>query len=432
MPSILERIFSRSGPEKREALNPTGPVKLTDGFISKLFGFSSPNVTPININAGNAKTVPAYASAISFLSGAIAGLPLQTFETKLSDGTRKRSTKPISRILGNAVSPSLTSFEWRRLMMTHVLGPAGRHVSYIDRNAADQVENLVPLAPGSYEVKGTAYAKEYHTKNKNGAAVVYRADEVIDITFDLGDDMITARSSLRSASNALGLFIAATMYGSKVFENGGLPPLVVSGPFSSVGAAERAADDIPKAIGERQRENKQALVLPAGHEVKPLGMKAEEMQLTDLKRFCVEDIARVFSIPPVFLQDLANGVRSDSEQQDLHLVKHTLRPWIEQIEAELNLKLFGRENKKMSVEFNVEAILRGDFLARMEGMSKAVASGLRTPNEARALDNLPPVEGGDVAYIQGAMMPLKNQQNAELVSKQDKNATQGGGDGGED
>jgi phage portal protein BeeE len=85
----------------------------------------------------------------------------------------------------------------------------------------------------------------------------------------------------------------------------------------------------------------------------------------------------------------------------------------------------------MSVEFNVEAILRGDFLARMEGMSKAVASGLRTPNEARALDNLPPVEGGDVAYIQGAMMPLKNQQNAELVSKQDKNAT-GGNDGGED
>ena len=425
MPNILERIFSRSGPEKRDALNPTGPVKLTDGFISKLFGFSSPNVTPITINAGNARTVPAYSAAVTFLSGAIAGLPLQTFETKLSDGTRKRSTKPISRVIGDAVSPSLTSFEWRRLMMSHVLGPAGRHVSYIDRNAQNQVENIIPLAPGSYEVKGTAYAKEYHTKNKDGVKVIYQAADVIDLTFDLHDDMLNTRSSLNSASNALGLFIAATMYGSKVFENGGLPPLVVSGPFSSVGAAERAADDIPKAIGERQRDNKQALVLPAGHEVKPLGMKAEEMQLTELKRFCVEDIARVFSIPPVFLQDLANGVRSDSEQQDLHLVKHTLKPWLEQIEAELNLKLFGRDNKKMSVEFNVEAILRGDFLARMEGMSKAVASGLRTPNEARALDNLPPVEGGDVAYIQGAMMPLKNQQNAELVTKQDKNATGG-------
>lgn len=425
---ILERIFSRRGPEMRDGINAPGPVKLTDGFIANLFGIGRSNVTPIVINEGNALSVPAYQSAISFLSGTLAGLPLHTYEKKLSDGTRKRSTKPISRVVGDAPNEGLTSFDWRMIMMEHVLGPHGRHVSYIDRNAAGVVENIIPLAPGTYEVKGNAYAKEYHTKDSRGNKIVYKANEVIDIVFAHNKDMLSSRSSLYSASNALGLFIAATMYGSKVFENGGLPPLVVEGPFASVGAAERAAEDIPKAIGERQRENKQALVMPAGHTVKPLGFKAEEMQLTELKRFCVEEIARVFSLPPVFLQDLANGVRSDSEQQDLHFVKHTLRRWTEQIEAELNLKLFGRDNKKFSVEFNLDGILRGDFKTRMEGFAKAVSSGLITPNEARALDNRPPVEGGDVAYIQGAMMPLKTQQDAELVSSGDKNVT-GGDDG---
>lgn len=419
----MQRIFGRPGPEQRELLNATGPVKLTSPLISQILGFGgTKNVTPIVVNAATAMSVPAYFASVTFLSGTLAGLPLHTYEKKLSDGTRKRSTKPISRVVGDAVNSALTSFEWRRLMMSHVLRH-DRHVSYLERDAAGNVVNIFPLAPGSFEVKGNAYRKEYHTKDARGKDIVYQASEVIDIVFDHADDMLNAAGTLRGAANALGLFIAATKYGSKVFDNGGLPPLVVEGPFASVGAAERAAEDIPKAIGERQRTNKQALVMPAGHSVKPLGLNAEEMQLTDLKRFCVEDIARIFSLPPVFLQDLTNGIRADSEQQDLHFVKHTLRRWTEQIEAELNLKLFGRDNKKFSVEFNLDGILRGDFATRMEGMAKGVASGLITPNEARSLDNRPPVEGGDVAYIQGAMMPLKNQQNADLKSSQDKNGT---------
>lgn len=433
--NLLDRLFTRRGPEKRELLNAPGPVKLTNGIISQILGFGGvKNMTPITVSPGTAMSVPAYFSAVSFLSGTVAGLPLHTFETTVGKGTRKRSTKPISRVIGSAVNPGLTSFEWRRIMMSHVLRHE-RHVSYIERDARGQVVNLFPLAPGSFTVKGHAYAKEYHTKDARGKDVAYKPEEVIDIVFNHADDMLNATGTLQGATNALGLFLAATKYGAKVFDNGGLPPLVVSGPFASVGAGERAADDIPRALAERERSGSQALALPAGHELKTLGLNAEEMQLTDLKRFCVEEIARVFSLPPVFLQDLANGVRSDSEQQDLHFVKHTLRRWTEQIEAELNLKLFGRDNKKMSVEFNLDGILRGDFKTRMEGFAKAVASGLITPNEARALDNREPVEGGDAAYIQGAMMPLKNQQNADLKSSQDKNATTtepGADDGGED
>lgn len=415
---ILAPITSRSADQT---------VKLTDSNIRKWLGLGTVhNVTPIVVNVGSAMSVPAFFSAVSFLSGTLAGLPVHVYETKISDGTRKKSKRPIANVVGKAVNPALTSFEWRRLVMQHIL-KHGRHVSYLDRNKATrEVENIVPIAPGSYTVKGDAYNKQYEVRTRDGKKTVYEAEDVIDLVFDFTDDMLHAQSPLQGAANAIGLFIAATKYGSKVFENGGLPPLVVEGPFATSEAAQRAGDDIPRALSAKANGS-QALVMPLGHKVSSLGFKADEMQLTELKRFCVEEVARVFSLPPVFLQDLANGVRSDSEQQDLHFVKHTLRRWTEQIEAELNLKLFGRENKKYHVEFNLDGILRGDFKTRMEGFSKAVASGLITPNEARALDNRPPVEGGDVAYIQGAMMPLKTQQNAELKNQPDKKV--GGSDG---
>ena len=84
------------------------------------------------------------------------------------------------------------------------------------------------------------------------------------------------------------------------------------------------------------------MALPLGHELKAVGFSPEDMQLLELQKFCVEQIARIYSLPPVFLQDLSTGTFSNVEQQDIHYVKHRLRRWIEQTEQEMNLKLFGR------------------------------------------------------------------------------------------
>jgi HK97 family phage portal protein len=112
------------------------------------------------------------------------------------------------------------------------------------------------------------------------------------------------------------------------------------------------------------------------------------------------------------LQDLTHGTFSNTEQQDLHFVKHTLRRWIEQTEKELNLKIFGRSSAQFA-EFNLDGILRGDFKARMEGYATGVQNGLMTPNEGRRRENLPDMAGGENLMIQGATVPITSTEGVQ-------------------
>jgi HK97 family phage portal protein len=169
----------------------------------------------------------------------------------------------------------------------------------------------------------------------------------------------------------------------------------------------RAADDLEDAVRKAAREKRQALVLPAGLTVKTIGTDAEKAQLIETQRFLIEQVARIYNLPPVFLQDLSHGTFANVEQQDLHLVKHTLRHWVKQWEGELNLKLFGRLNRRQFVRVNLDGILRGDFKTRTEGYAAAIQHGVMTPDEARALEGRAPMPGGDQLYLQGAMVPIQ-------------------------
>jgi HK97 family phage portal protein len=153
------------------------------------------------------------------------------------------------------------------------------------------------------------------------------------------------------------------------------------------------------------------MALPAGHEMKSIGFNPEQMQLLELQRFSIEQIARIYSLPPVFLQDLTHGTFSNTEQQDLHFVKHTLKRWIEQTEQEMNLKLFPR-GSDLYVEFNVDGLLRGDFGTRMAAHATSIQNGIRTPNEVRTIENMPDRPEGDVLLIQGATVPMGTQPDA--------------------
>jgi HK97 family phage portal protein len=147
------------------------------------------------------------------------------------------------------------------------------------------------------------------------------------------------------------------------------------------------------------------MALPLGHELKSVGFNPEQMQLVEIKRFLVEEIARIYSLPPTFLQDLTHGTFSNTEQQDLHFVKHTLSRWVRQFEQELTLKLFGR-NSGVEVKIELDGLLRGDVKTRMEAHATAIQNAIRTPNEVRELEDLNPKDGGDSLMVQGATVPI--------------------------
>jgi len=366
--------------------------------------------TPSTVSMDQAIGVPAVWAAVNFLAGTIAGLPLHVYD-KTANGKKKvkaTKTAPIVSVLHDAVNDGMTSFDWRFGMMWAVL-TEGRFVSYIERDDLGRVINLFPII-GAVVSRDANFRKIY-THKATGKDTVYLESEVLDVTFALKPDLLTHRSPLRTCAVAIGKAYNANEYGSKLFANGGMPSYVLTGPFGSGKSAQSASDDIAEAAKNAARKGGQVLAIPLGHELKQIGIDPEKMQMVETQRFNVEEIARIYSLPPTFLQDLSRATFSNSEQQDLHLVKHTVKRWLEQIEAEMNLKLFGRNSNRIA-EFNLDGLLRGDYLTRMNGNAQAINTGQLTPNEARALDNREPLDGGDQLYIQGATVPLTMQATA--------------------
>lgn len=370
--------------------------------LDGVFGSSSGEVVTIETAMG----VPACFAAVNFISGTIAGLPLHIYR-RTGQG-RERVTGGLSTILHDAVNDEQSSFEWRKWFFEQVL-TGGRGFTFIERNRAGRVRNLWPLDPAGVTVKRSDGRRVYEYR-EGQRLVTYAASDVIDVPFMLKANGLEHRSPVVTNKEAIGLAQAVTRHGSKFFAQGGVPPFVVTGNFQSGQAMRRAADDLEDAVRKAAKENRQALTLPMGLDIKSIGLDAEKMQMIETQRFCVEQIARIYSLPPTFLQDLTHGTFSNTEQQDLHFVKHTIKRWVEQFEQELNLKLFGRGSSQFA-ELNVDGLLRGDFKTRMDGYSQGVQNGVLTPNEARRAENRPDQVGGDQLFIQGATVPITEAGN---------------------
>jgi len=391
-------MFGFGKREKREATF----TQSAGASIAELFGLSG----SATVSMEEALGVPAVWAAVNFLSGTMAGLPLNVYDRD-SKGVKKKvkptKANPVVDMLHSAVNDDYSSFQWRFDMFTGVF-TEGRFVTYIERDNQGRPVNLFPLVGAT--VERLANGRKRYKHQAGGKTVYYDQSDVIDVPFMLKSDLLTHRSPLRQCSVAIGKAVNSNEYGSKLFKNGGLPAFMLQGPFGSEKSASRAADNIAEATKESARKGGNVLAIPLGHKLDPLGADPEKMQLVQTQEFAVIEVGRIYSLPPTFLQDLSRATFSNSEQQDLHLVKHTLKRWVEQVEAELNLKLFGRGASRF-VEFNLDGLLRGDYMTRMSGNSTAIQTGQLTPNEARALDNREPMEGGDKLYIQGATVPLE-------------------------
>ena len=399
---------------KREARgsieNPNVPISSSNFFQIMGWGdlLSAAGVT---VNTETALGVPAVWSAVNFLSGTIAGLPLRIYR-QVKDGyeeVKADGGMALPAILGVSVNDGMSSFEWRKYTFDQVF-TGGRGLTYIERDGRGAVVNLHALDPTLVAVRMVDGRKLYDVRIGGATTKTYAAADIIDIPFMLEHDFVSHRGPISTHRDAIGMAIAASRYGSKAFQSGGVPPAVMTGPFQSGAAATRASEDVANTMAKLAREGRPVMALPLGHELKSIGFNPEQMQLLELQRFSIEQVARIYSLPPIFLQDLTHGTFSNTEQQDLHFVKHTVKRWVEQTEAELNLKLFGRVSPYF-VEFNLDGLMRGDLATRMQAHATAIQNGIRTPNEVRELENLPPRAGGDDLMIQGATVPIGAQSN---------------------
>lgn len=395
--SFFDR-FRRPGAETRSIENPT--IAVSAANFLQFFGVSSGTLPAVTVDS--ALTVPAVAAAVGFLSRSLANLPLHGFVDK-GDGGSERLGGKLQRVLNEAPNGEWTSFGMRQYFWGQVF-TAGRGLAYIERIGRNP-DSLWPMDATRTTVKRIAGRRVYTFDGKE-----YPAADVIDVPFMLRSDQLGCRSPIMMGSKAISLALAMNDYGAGFFAGGGVPPLALSGPMpTGADAMKRAQADVKRAIDGAKERNEAIMPIPAGYDLKPVGFDPAKGQMVEAQRFVVEEIGRIFQIPPVFIGDLTHGTFSNSEQQDLHLVKHLIAQWSKALEEELNLKLFVAHNNRRYVEHSLDAMMRGDFKSRIEGMARGVQTALLTPNEARALDNRAAKDNGDVLYIQGATVALGSQ-----------------------
>lgn len=226
----------------------------------------------------------------------------------------------------------------------------------------------------------------------------------------LGFDGLVGYSPIAMAKNAIGLAIATEEYGAKFFANGAAPSGVLEHP-GTIKDPQRVRDAWMSQFSGSRNAGKVA-VLEEGMKYTPISISPEQAQFLETRKFQINEIARIFRVPPHMVGDLEKSSFSNIEQQSLEFVKYTLDPWVIRWEQSLQRTLLSSEEKKRYYfKFNLEGLLRGDYASRMTGYATARQNGWMSANDIRELENLdriPAELGGDLYLINGNMLPLGN------------------------
>ncbi len=388
------------------------PTNATSGSSYRFFLGGSTSGKAVTERS--AMQMTAVYSCVRILAEAIAGLPLHLYTYKDDGGKEKAIGHPLYLLLHDEPNPEMSSFVFRETLMTHLL-LWGNAYAQIIRNGKGEVVALYPLMPNRMTVDRDSSGQLFYSYQMNNTdaptmktgTVILKPSDVLHIP-GLGFDGLVGYSPIAMAKNAIGLAIATEEYGAKFFANGATPGGLLEYP-GTVKDPDRVRESWNKGFSGSQNAGKVA-ILEEGMKYTPISIAPEQAQFLETRKFQINEIARIFRVPPHMVGDLEKSSFSNIEQQSLEFVKYTLDPWVVRWEQSLSRALFTPEEKKRYFfKFNVEGLLRGDYQSRMNGYATARQNGWMSANDIRELENLdriPAEEGGDLYLINGNMLPL--------------------------
>ena len=314
-----------------------------------------------SVNPTTAIQVSAVYACVRVIAETIASLPLGVYEGT-DEGSRKATEHPLYRLLHDEPNAEMTSFIWRETMLAHLL-LYGNSYSQIIRTGRAKVESLYPLLPDHMEVDRDSQGNLTYTYTTSEGQM-YRLDptEVLHIP-GLGFDGVMGYSPIALEKSAIGLGIAAEEYGSRFFQNGARPSGILTHPNTVKDpAALRASWNT--AYGGSSNTGRVA-VLEEGMHFEPLSIPNNEAQFLETRKFQVNEICRIFRVPPHMIGDLDRATFSNIESQNISFAVHTIRPWLVRIEQAINRALIPEKEKgRYYVQFNLDGLMRGDYKSR--------------------------------------------------------------------
>lgn len=301
--------------------------------------------------------------------------------------------------------------------MSHLL-LWGNAYAQILRDHAGRVLGMYPLLPDKMEVDRDSVTGEIfytYTKSsdenpniKQAGQVRLKKQDVLHIP-GLGFDGLVGYSPIAMAKNAVGISLATEEYGAKFFANGATPGGILEHP-GVVKDPERLRQSWHAQFGQKNSHN--VAVLEEGMTFHQMTIPPEQAQFLETRKFQIDEIARIFRVPPHMVGDLEKSSFSNIEQQSLEFVKYTLNPWVIRWEQALQKSLLtDMEKGEYFIKFNVDGLLRGDYQSRMNGYAVGRQNGWFSANDIREMENLNPIpdeEGGNLYLINGNMTKLKD------------------------
>ncbi|MBQ7292563.1 MAG: phage portal protein [Clostridia bacterium] len=368
------------------------------------------------VNERSAMQMTAVYSCVRILAEAVAGLPLHLYRYTDSGGKEKAIDHPLYLLLHDEPNPEMSSFVFRETLMTHLL-LWGNAYAQIIRNGKNEVIALYPLMPNKMSVDRDENGQLYYTYQRSneeaptmkGSSVILKPSDVLHIP-GLGFDGLVGYSPIAMAKNAIGMAIACEEFGAKFFANGAAPSGVLEHP-GTIKDPSRVREAWQSQFGGSSNSGKVA-VLEEGMKYTPISISPEQAQFLETRKFQINEIARIFRVPPHMVGDLEKSSFSNIEQQSLEFVKYTLDPWVIRWEQSIMRSLLTPEEKKTYyAKFNLDGLLRGDYQSRMNGYAIGRQNGWMSANDIRELENLdriPAEEGGDLYLINGNMLPMRD------------------------
>ncbi|MGR6836998.1 phage portal protein [Syntrophomonas erecta] len=388
------------------------PKNRTPGSSYSFFFGGTTSGKPVNEHT--AMQMTAVYSCVRILAEAVAGLPLHLYKYTASGGKEKALFHPLYFLLHDEPNPEMSSFVFRETLMTHLL-LWGNAYAQIIRNGKGEVIALYPLMPNRMRVDRDSKGELYYSYTRysdeapaiNGMTVTLRPSDVLHIP-GLGFDGLVGYSPIAMAKNAIGLAMATEEYGAKFFANGAAPGGVLEHP-GTIKDPQKVKESWNMAYQGSSNAHRVA-VLEEGMKYQPIGISPEQAQFLETRKFQINEIARIFRVPPHMVGDLEKSSFSNIEQQSLEFVKYTLDPWVIRWEQAISRSLLRTDEKKLLfAKFNVDGLLRGDYTSRMNGYAIGIQNGFMCPNDARALEDMdliPDELGGNKFLCNGNMVDL--------------------------
>ena len=403
--SVFGKLF-KARDKPQDALNGSG--------YSFMFGRSAAGQA---VNERSAMQMSAVYACVRILAESIASLPLHFYQYNDVGGKEKAVNHPLYWLLHDEPNPEMSSFSFRETLMTHLL-LWGNAYAQIIRNGRGEVIALYPLMPDRMTVDRDArgriyyeYARSESDANTLGkkSSVILSPEDVFHIP-GLGFDGLVGYSPIAMAKQAIGMGLACDEYGASFYQNGAQPGGVLEHP--NVLKDPKRVRESWNAIYQGSKNAHRIAVLEEGMTYKPITISPEQAQFLETRKFQIDEIARIFRVPPHMIGDLEKSSFSNIEQQSLEFVKYTLAPWISRWEQAIQRSLLlMSERTRYFARFNVEGLLRGDYQSRMNGYAVARQNGWMSANDIReleSLDMIPDEQGGNLYLINGNMTKLED------------------------